>query len=192
LESQGLACVRLEVTLKLDPDGCDARAIALPAPTREVKTLLTLVRLELEARPPGAPVTGFAFTAHPDKPRRAQLSLFGPPALPPRTGRHQDRRPVRPPRIRPNRLPTNGGRPPPQALHNNRLRPASTPHNPPPFKNRPRPLSGASPPSPSGARSPRNSSHLFRRHRGGACPSRPVVLCLRGIQSKIQNRKARI
>jgi len=83
LESQGLACVRLEATLKLDPDGCDARAIALPAPTREVKTLLTLVRLELEARPPGAPVMGFAFTAHPDKPRRAQLSLFGSPALSP-------------------------------------------------------------------------------------------------------------
>jgi protein ImuB len=83
LESQGLACVKLETTLKLDPDGCDARAIALPAPTREVRTLLTLVRLELEARPPGAPVTGFTFTAHPDKPRRAQLSLFGPAALSP-------------------------------------------------------------------------------------------------------------
>jgi nucleotidyltransferase/DNA polymerase involved in DNA repair len=83
LESQGLACVKLETTLKLDPDGCDARSIALPAPTREVKTLLTLVRLELEARPPGAPVGGFTFTAHPDKPRRAQLSLFGPAALSP-------------------------------------------------------------------------------------------------------------
>ena len=83
LESQGLACVKLEATLKLDPDGCDARAIALPAPTRDVKTLLTLVRLELEARPPGAPVAGFTFAAHPDKPRRAQLSLFGPAALSP-------------------------------------------------------------------------------------------------------------
>ena len=83
MESQGLACVKLEVTLKLDPDGCDARAIALPAPTREVKTLLTLMRLELEARPPGAPVSGFTFAAHPDKPRRAQLSLFGPAALSP-------------------------------------------------------------------------------------------------------------
>jgi protein ImuB len=83
LESQGLACVRLEVSLKLDPDGCDSRAIALPAPTREVKTLLTLVRLELEARPPGAPVCGFTFTAHPDRPRRSQLSLFGPAALSP-------------------------------------------------------------------------------------------------------------
>jgi protein ImuB len=50
LESQGLACRRLELTLRLDPDGCDARAILLPAPTREAKTLLTLVRLELEAR----------------------------------------------------------------------------------------------------------------------------------------------
>jgi len=83
LESQGLACRRLELALKLDPDGCDARAIMLAAPTCEAKTLLTLVRLELEARPPGAPVTGFTFAAHPDKPRRAQLSLFGPPALSP-------------------------------------------------------------------------------------------------------------
>ncbi|MGH9369000.1 MAG: DNA polymerase Y family protein [Thermoanaerobaculia bacterium] len=83
LDAQGLACRRLELTLKLDPDGCDARAIELPAPTRDTKTLLTLVRLELEARPPGAPVTGFAFSAHPDRPHRAQLSLFGPPALSP-------------------------------------------------------------------------------------------------------------
>jgi protein ImuB len=83
LESQALACTRLEVSIKLDPDGHDARAIALPAPTRDVKTLLTLVRLELEARPPGAPVAGFSFSAHPDSPRRAQLSLFGPAALSP-------------------------------------------------------------------------------------------------------------
>jgi len=83
LDSQGLACRRLELTLKLDPEGCDARGIDLSAPTHDVKTLLTLVRLELEARPPGAPVVGFAFAAHPDKPRRAQLSLFGPPALSP-------------------------------------------------------------------------------------------------------------
>ena len=83
LGTQALACVRLEIALRLDPDGHDARAIALPAPTRDVKTLLTLTRLELESRPPGAPVTGFTFTARPDKPRRAQLSLFGPAALSP-------------------------------------------------------------------------------------------------------------
>lgn len=83
LESQAVACRRLEVALRLDPEGWDARAITLPAPTRDTKTLLTLVRLELEARPPGAPVVGFTFTAQPDRPRQAQLSLFGPAALSP-------------------------------------------------------------------------------------------------------------
>jgi protein ImuB len=83
LEFQALACTRLDVALKLDPDGHDVRSIRLPAPTRDAKTLLTLVRLDLEARPPGAPVAGFSFTAEPDQPRRAQLALFGPPALSP-------------------------------------------------------------------------------------------------------------
>jgi protein ImuB len=83
LESRALSCTRLDVGLKLDPDGHDVRSIALPAPTRDAKTLLTLIRLELEARPPGAPVAGFSFSAHPDSPRRAQLSLFGPAALSP-------------------------------------------------------------------------------------------------------------
>ena len=83
LESQALACTRLETVLALDPDGHDTRAIQLPAPTRDVKTLLTLLRLDLEARPPGAAVAGFTFSAHPDQPRRAQLTLFGPAALSP-------------------------------------------------------------------------------------------------------------
>lgn len=83
LEAQALACSRLETVLALDPDGHDTRAIQLPAPTRDVKTLLTLLRLDLEARPPGAAVAGFTFSAHPDQPRRAQLTLFGPAALSP-------------------------------------------------------------------------------------------------------------
>lgn len=83
LAALGLACARLELALTLEPDGHDERAIDLPAPTRDVKTLLTLVRLDLEARPPGAPVAGFTFLAHPDRAREAQLSLFGPAALSP-------------------------------------------------------------------------------------------------------------
>jgi protein ImuB len=83
LEIQGFAAKRIELTLTLDPDGFDARAIDLPAPTRDVKTLLTLLRLDLEKRPPGAPVVGFTLTAIPDRPRRAQLSLFGPAAVSP-------------------------------------------------------------------------------------------------------------
>jgi len=83
LESRGYAAIRLELALRLEPDGHQERAIDLPAPTCDVKTLLTLVRLELEARPPGAPVAGFSFAAHPDRPREAQLSLYGPAALSP-------------------------------------------------------------------------------------------------------------
>jgi hypothetical protein len=45
--------------------------------------MLTLIRLDLEKTPPGAPVVGFSIVAHPDRPRRAQLSLFGPAAMSP-------------------------------------------------------------------------------------------------------------
>jgi protein ImuB len=83
LESRGFACLRLGLELRLEPDGHQSRSIDLPAPTRDVKTLLTLVRLDLEARPPGAPVAGFTFLAYPDRPREAQLSLYGPAALSP-------------------------------------------------------------------------------------------------------------
>jgi protein ImuB len=83
LEANGLACARLELTLRLEPEGHQPRTIDLPAPTRDVKTLLTLLRLDLEARPPGAPVAGFTLAAHPDRPREAQLALYGPAALSP-------------------------------------------------------------------------------------------------------------
>ncbi len=83
LEARGLACRRLELELRLEPEGFQQRTVDLPAPTLDVKTLLTLVRLELEARPPGAAVCGFAFLAHPDRPRETQLALYGPAALSP-------------------------------------------------------------------------------------------------------------
>ncbi|MCP4200542.1 MAG: hypothetical protein GY769_01245 [bacterium] len=83
LDSRGLACIQLELSLRLEPDGFCDRSILLPAPSRDVKTLLTLVRLDLERQPPGAPVVGFTFKAHPDRPRTAQLTLLGPAALSP-------------------------------------------------------------------------------------------------------------
>jgi pimeloyl-ACP methyl ester carboxylesterase len=67
LEARGLACSRLELALRLEPDGHVTRSVDLPAPTRDVKTLLTLVKLNLEASPPGAPVAGFTFAAHPER-----------------------------------------------------------------------------------------------------------------------------
>lgn len=83
LEIRGLGCTRLALELTLEPEGRDARAWDLPAPTRDTKTLLTLVRLELESRPPGAAVAAFLFTATPDRTRPEQGTLFGPPALSP-------------------------------------------------------------------------------------------------------------
>lgn len=83
MDSSGLACIQLELSLRLEPDGFSDRSISLPTPSRDVKTLLTLIRLDLERAPPGAPVSGFTFKAHPDRPRTAQLTLFGPAALSP-------------------------------------------------------------------------------------------------------------
>ncbi len=83
MQGRGLGCSRLELALGLDPEGHHERAIQLPAPTRDVRTLTTLLRLDLEATPPNAPVLTFDLVAHPNQPRQAQLNLFGPAALSP-------------------------------------------------------------------------------------------------------------
>jgi len=76
---EGIGCARLGVTLGLDDRSCDEREVPLAAPTREVKTLLTCLRVELEARPPRAAVVRLAITAVPEVVRAAQLGLFHPP-----------------------------------------------------------------------------------------------------------------
>ena len=83
LDARGMGCKRLELTLKVEPEGLHELAIELPAPTREARTLLSLIRLHLEAEPPRAPITSMLLLAHPDAPRQAQLSLLGPAALSP-------------------------------------------------------------------------------------------------------------
>lgn len=83
LETRAVGCARLALELDLEPAGRDARAWELPAPTRDAKTLLTLLRLDLEARPPGAAVVGFAVTAIPGQTRSGQGTLFGTPAISP-------------------------------------------------------------------------------------------------------------
>ncbi len=83
LANDGKACILLELELALEPEGRERRAIRLPLPTREVEALVDLIQLELEARPPQAPVTAFTCVLHPAEPRRGQLTLFGPPELSP-------------------------------------------------------------------------------------------------------------
>jgi len=83
LAEHDLACARLELELGLEPEGTDRRVIRLPCPGRDVRAMLALVRLELESRPPSAPVASFACLLHPSEPRRGQLTLFGPPDIHP-------------------------------------------------------------------------------------------------------------
>ncbi len=83
LAVEGLGCPQLETALHLEPEGHDVRSIPLPAPTRDPKTLLRLLQLDLERHPPGAPVIAFSVTLHPDRPRRGQMTLFGPTEISP-------------------------------------------------------------------------------------------------------------
>jgi protein ImuB len=83
LEREDLACALLELELGLEPGGTEHRTIRLPAPTRDIDALLALIRLDLESNPPRAPVVSFISVAHPDRPRRGQLTLFGAPEIHP-------------------------------------------------------------------------------------------------------------
>jgi protein ImuB len=55
-----------------------ARALHLPLPMLNPKTFLKLLQLELQAHPPGAPVTKVWLAAEPVPPRAAQTGLFLP------------------------------------------------------------------------------------------------------------------
>lgn len=83
LDAAGAACTLLEIELELEPGGADRHEIRLPAPSTDVRALVAIARLDLESNPPQAPVAGVRCTAHPDRPRRAQLTLFGAPEIPP-------------------------------------------------------------------------------------------------------------
>ncbi len=81
LNLQALACRRLEIFMRIEPQGHEQRALDLPAPTRDSAVLLTLIRAELERRPLTGPVSMIRVSVEPERPRAQQLSLFGPPAL---------------------------------------------------------------------------------------------------------------
>jgi protein ImuB len=84
LASAALAADALEVRLDLASGGHHAREVSLAYPTVEVKPMLTLVVLDLEAHPPGAAVTRVAVSAHPIRTQPGQGGLWQPPAPAPR------------------------------------------------------------------------------------------------------------
>src|SRR5216110_3239599 len=75
---EGIGVARLGLALGLADRSRDERAVPLAAPTRDVKTLLTCLRVALEARPPRAAVERVALAAVPERVRAAQLGLFSP------------------------------------------------------------------------------------------------------------------
>jgi protein ImuB len=78
LGCRALASGDLGLTMKLSPRGRDVRTVPVAAPTRDVGTLLSLVRLALETSPPANAVEGIVVRTAPARTRAAQLSFFEP------------------------------------------------------------------------------------------------------------------
>ena len=78
LHEYALATNELKIDLKLQDATQHQRAITLPVPMRNPKTLLRLLLFDIEARPPQAPVVVVTITAEPLKPRGSQTGLFMP------------------------------------------------------------------------------------------------------------------
>jgi len=80
LASCGLAAQELHLRLALEDRSEHARLLRLPVPMRDGGALLKLLRLDLEAHPPQAPIVGVSLSARPGEPRFLQEGLFLPPA----------------------------------------------------------------------------------------------------------------
>ena len=78
LQSLDQAATSLTTSLRLVQGGRFQRTINLPYPLCDPRTLLTLVRIDLTAHPPGGAVDGVRVSAEPAERRRVQSSLFAP------------------------------------------------------------------------------------------------------------------
>jgi protein ImuB len=70
----------IDLELGLASRASHQRMIALAYPTREVRLMLSLVRLDLEAHPPAAPVVSVTVRARPSVARPSAAGLWQPPA----------------------------------------------------------------------------------------------------------------
>jgi protein ImuB len=78
LALRGLVCGDLRLSLRLANRARDERTVAVAAPSREIKPLLTLLRLHLESHPPAAAVEKIAIAATAEQLRATQLDLLRP------------------------------------------------------------------------------------------------------------------
>ena len=75
---RGFVCGNLRLSLRLATRGRDDRTVAVVAPSNDVKSLLALVRLHLEAHPPVAAIDAVRVVTTPEHLRAAQLDFFRP------------------------------------------------------------------------------------------------------------------
>lgn len=78
LERKNLAVGKFLLGLRLAGGAWYERELLLPTAHTDVKTFVTLARLELSSHPPGEPVEGIRVTLHASPRRVAQFSLFEP------------------------------------------------------------------------------------------------------------------
>ena len=78
LALRGFVCGDLRLSLRLATRGRDERTVPVAAPSNDVKSLLTLVRLHLEAHPPAAAIDAVRVVTTPEPLRAAQLDFFRP------------------------------------------------------------------------------------------------------------------
>ena len=78
LQGHNLAAAKIRVSLKLVDGSRFERAVALSYPLSDSRTLLTLLRLDLAAHPPGEAIEGVAVSAQPTERRLVQFSFFEP------------------------------------------------------------------------------------------------------------------
>ncbi len=78
LQSLDRAAGSLTTRLRLAGGGLFERTIGLPYPLGDSRTLLTLVRIDLAAHPPGDAVSGVRVSVEPAERRQVQSSLFEP------------------------------------------------------------------------------------------------------------------
>jgi len=78
LQGHNLAAAKIRVSLKLVDGSRFERVVALSYPLSDSRTLLTLLRLDLAAHPPGEAIEGVAVSAQPTERRLVQFSFFEP------------------------------------------------------------------------------------------------------------------
>ena len=76
LATRGLATNELRLRLDLETRATHERTLRLPAPSLDGKSFLKLLRLDLAAHPPAAPIERIRLGVNPVKPQAAQGGLF--------------------------------------------------------------------------------------------------------------------